>query len=100
MIRRWFKQITLKIRAIQTKKAYFFNVFDSFPPFYPESESLLLLLAQSLLTKEQPWANRSCCSLQKNDGSDLLFFMSELIFRLSLTKRFTLKTDERIPNPK
>ena len=64
--------------------------FTAFPLFMPKSESLLSLfdpllffinsdrsdLLQSLFTKEQLWANRSCRSLQKSYS-----FMSKSLFR-------------------
>ena len=66
------------------------TVFHSSPLFYPK-------------------ANRSHCSLQKSDHhplqksnvANLLFFMSECFFSLSLTndEQFAQKTDEQIPNP-
>ena len=73
------------------KKIHFFpmflTVFYCFHLFMPKSERLTSLFAQSLFTKEWPLAIRSGCLWHKSDGSDLLFH-----------KRFSRKTDERIPN--
>ena len=52
------------------KKSLFSFVFDSFslpfPFLMPKFELLMSLFAQSLFTKEWPWANSSRCSLQKS----------------------------------
>ena len=50
------------------------------------------------VAQEQPRAIPSGRSIQKNDGSDSLFFMN---IALTLTKNewITRKTDEQIPNP-
>ena len=76
--RLWFQWITLKKRAICSKKFVVFVCFwqfvTVFPLFMARIESLPSLFAPSLFdslwslfTKEQLWAKRSCCSIQKSD---------------------------------
>ena len=90
--------------------------FTAFPLFMPKSESLPLRDSLSwLFTKELPWANRYCRSLQKSDwkqfahvalykigtGAIHSFWRRNLSFAHVLAKneRFPQKTKERIPNP-
>ena len=114
----WFEQNALKKLVIRPKNTYFLYVFDHFPPFLSSkancsrrsllSSSFLKSVGSdslsSLFTKEQPWAICSCCSWQKSDRSNSLFFTSESLFcsfALSLTKKRVIrwKTDEQISNP-
>ena len=48
-----FEKIARKKRAIRSKNSDFLYVFDSFPPFYAQEQSLTPLFAHSLFFKEQ-----------------------------------------------
>ena len=76
----------------------FFERLEHFAPVTLYKKVTVSDSLRLLITKEQPRAIRSGRSIQKNDGSDSLFFMN---IALSLTKneRITGKTDERISNP-
>ena len=81
-------------QAARSQIERFVIQFDSFsmifPFFMPKNEWLPSLFTKSLFfgsnslsslfTKEQLWAIRSCCSWQKSDGSDSLFFTTESLF--------------------
>ena len=100
---------------------YFWQFSLLSPFFMPNSKLLQLLFAQSLFfkerresfflvalykratmsdllpsifTKERPWAIPSCGSLQKSDGSYLLFFMSDLLFFTSESLFRSQKTSD------
>ena len=67
----WFarnsSESLLKTSNLLEKIHIFRLLFTAFPLFMPKSESLPSLFAPSLFFKEQPWANRSCRSLQKGN---------------------------------
>ena len=67
----WFarnlSESLLKTSNLLEKIHIFCLLFTAFPLFMPKSKSLPSLFAPSLFFKEQPWANRSCRSLQKGN---------------------------------
>ena len=82
--RQWFARESSESLAKNmqfAQKRIFCMFLTVFLPFMPKSESLPLLFAQSLFTKEWPWAICSRRSWQKSDGSDSLFFTSVSLFR-------------------
>ena len=83
----------LKTRAIRFKKFVFFEIlFTAFPFFYAKEQLLLLLF-----TKERLWAICSGRLWQKNDGSNLLFFMSQLLFHSQKTRELHEKPMSQFP---
>ena len=75
----------------------FWQFFTAVPPFYAKKKQIAPIalykrvtvseLLPPLCKKEWLWTNWSCRSLKKSDRSDSLFFTSESLFALSITKK-------------
>ena len=112
----WFNYVSSELlsnnKQFSWKKIIFFVCFSLLFPFLcPRANrsprSLLLFLKRhyrfafvafykrvtvnellpSLISKKRPWVILSCCSLQKSNGSDLLFSKSESLFCLLAHKK-------------
>ena len=90
----------------------FFSVFHCLPPFYAQEWIMPIALCSSLLTKEQPWANRSYHSLQKSNlkwfalvvydkraTGAIRSFHEQITLSLTKNKQFAQKNNEWIRNP-
>ena len=95
------------------KNRFFLMFFTVFPLSLPKSKSSNCSSLSHSFVKEQPWANRSGhsvqnsnreqfaqvaqCSWQKSDGSNLLFFTSESLFRSQKTSDSLQKPMSKFP---